>query len=87
MVPEDLRSLFWDTNLERFNPRDYPVYTVERVLEHGDERGVAWLVANFRRDEIRQILRTSSRLSPRSATFWALVFEVPAEEVTVLHNV
>jgi hypothetical protein len=84
MTPERLRTLFWDTNIERFEPKTYPRYTIERVLEHGDEEAMAWLLRLFTRDEIRATLRDARRLSPRSATFWALVFNVPTEGVAAI---
>jgi hypothetical protein len=86
MTPERLRTLFWDTNIERFEPKTYPRYTIERVLEHGDEEAVAWLLRLFTKDEIRAVLRQGRRLSARSATFWALVFNVPIEDVAALSS-
>lgn len=86
MIPQHVRPLFWDTNIETFVPEEFPRYTIERVLEHGGEDHVAWLLQVFSRDQIREVLRTDHRLSPRSANFWALVFEVPAPEVAALHR-
>ena len=84
MVPQHVRPLFWDTDLATFDARAFPRYTIERVLEHGDEHDVAWLLTLFSRDEIRDVLRTARRLSARSANFWALVFGVAAPEVAGL---
>ena len=42
MVPKELHSLFWDTDLRVFDPAAHPDYTIFRVLEYGDERAVAW---------------------------------------------
>lgn len=84
MIPSHLRSLFWDTNPEDFDPSAYPVYTIERVLEHGNEEAVAWLRRTFTEDQILDVLRTDRHLSSRSATFWALLFDVPTQEVAAL---
>lgn len=86
MIPQHFRSLFWDTNLEKFDPTEYPIYTIERVLEYGDEEAVAWLLQIFTKEEIRQVLRTNPHLSPRSANFWALFFELPTSEVAALRG-
>jgi hypothetical protein len=86
MVPKHLASLFWDTNLDTFDPAAHPRYTIERVLEHGEEEDVAWLLRLFTREQIQDVLRTDRRLSPRSASFWALVFNVPAPEVAALQQ-
>ena len=86
MVPNGLQTLFWDTNLTGFNPAAYPDYTILRVLEYGDGAAFAWLRETFAEEEIRRVLRTERRLSPKSATFWALVFGVPADEVAALQE-
>ncbi|MGB6687525.1 MAG: hypothetical protein WBE76_06760 [Terracidiphilus sp.] len=86
MVPVELKPLFWDTNLETFAPEDYPDYTIFRVLEFGDESAVKWLRQTFSETEIRRVLATERRLSAKSATFWALVYELPAGEVAALNG-
>jgi hypothetical protein len=84
MIPSNLRTLFWDVDLDSFNPSVYPDYTIFRVLEHGDEDAVAWLRKEFSTDQIRRVLRTEPRLSQKAATFWALVYEIPAPEAAAL---
>ena len=36
MRPRYLCPLFWDINVETFNPVSYPEYTILRILEHGE---------------------------------------------------
>lgn len=86
MIPQHLRPLFWDTNVDNFDPTAHPRYTIERVLERGEEEDVTWLLRTFGADQIQDVLRTDRRLSPRSANFWALVFKVPAPEVAALNR-
>ncbi len=85
MIPSDLHTLFWDTNLENFKPEDHPDYTIFRVLEYGNEEALAWLRRTFPEAEISRVLRTEHRLSRKSANFWALVFGVPSHEVAALN--
>ena len=84
MIPSNLRTLFWDTNLETFTPEAYPDYTIFRVLELGDEEAVRWLRNTFSGAEISRVLKTERRLTPKSATFWALVYGIPTCEVAAL---
>ena len=86
MTPQHLRLIFWDTNLESFDPAEYPVYTIERVLEYGDEAAVAWLRRTFTEEQIVDVLRTGRHLTPLSANFWALLFGLPAQEVAALRG-
>jgi hypothetical protein len=85
MIPSQLRTLFWDTDLDSFKPEDYPDYAIFRVLEYGDETALVWLRKTFPESEIRRVLRTERRFSRKSANFWALVFGVPFPEVAALN--
>ena len=86
MVPNGLHTLFWDINLTDFEPAAYPDYTILRVLEYGDVAAFAWLRETFADDEIRRVLQTEHRLSPKSATFWALVYRIPADQIAALRE-
>jgi hypothetical protein len=84
VLPEAVRGLFSDVDLSTFEPTKYPKYTIERVLELGDELAVAWMRGLFPPATITQVLRTSRHLTPRSANFWGLIFDVPRDEIAVL---
>jgi hypothetical protein len=84
MVPECLRSLFWDTNLDNFDPLAFPTYTIARILEYGDQDAMAWLKKTFSETQIVNVVRTERRLSRRSANFWALVYGVSPDQVAAL---
>ncbi len=84
MIPKELGVLFWDVNPRTFDPLSYPLYTLARLLELGDERAVAWMRLTFSPDQIREVVRRERRLTRRSANFWALVYGIPLGEVAAL---
>ena len=84
MIPETLHPLFWDIDPESFDPPAHPEYTIERILELGTPEAVNWLEEQFSEEEIKTVIRNARRLSPKSATFWALVYQIPPREVTAL---
>lgn len=84
MIPQYLYSLFWDVNLDNFNPTAYPEYTIARILEYGDERAVVWMKETFSEAEIKQVICTERRLSRKSANFWALVYGIASHDVAAL---
>jgi hypothetical protein len=86
MIPSHLRTLFWDIDLDTFDPAAFPDYTIFRVLEFGDDAAVRWMRATFPEPEIRRVLRTERRLSPKSANFWALVYGIPRPEVAAFRE-
>lgn len=83
-VPEPLRLLFWDLDTQHFDPRAYPRYAIERVLEFGDGQAVTWMKSLFTDSEVVEVLRASRRLSRRSANYWSLVYRVPRTNIRAL---
>ncbi|MGE3579083.1 MAG: hypothetical protein AB7I25_11555 [Vicinamibacterales bacterium] len=83
-MPESPRLLFWDLDTRDFDPRAYPQYVIERVLEFGDRQAVTWMKDLFADSQVVQVLRSSRRLSRRSANYWALVYGVPRIDVRAL---
>ena len=84
MIPNNLRPYFWDIDVESFDPQTHPEYTIERILEFGDSRAVGWLQEQFSEEQIKDVIRTNKRLTPKSANYWALMYHIPAQDVTVL---
>jgi len=84
VVPQHLRPLFWDVNVDNFNPTAYPDYTIARVLELGDEKAVKWMKETFSEAEIKRVIATEHRLSRKSANFWALVYGIAPDDVAAL---
>lgn len=84
MIPQHLHSLFWDVNLDNFNPTDYPRYTIGRILELGDDDAVHWMQATFSEADIRNVIMTDRTLSQKSANYWALVYGMAPNDVAAL---
>jgi len=85
MIPQHLHPLFWDVNLDNFNPTAFPDYALARVLELGDENAVKWMKETFSESDIKRVIATERRLSKKSANFWALVYGIAPGDVEALH--
>jgi hypothetical protein len=85
MIPQHLHPLFWDVNLDNFNPTAFPDYAIARVLELGDENAVKWMKETFSESDIKRVIATERRLSKKSANFWALVYGIAPGDVAALH--
>ena len=84
MIPKELRGLFWDINTDDFDPLEHAEYAISRILELGTEPAVAWMRATFSEQQIKKVIQEDRRLSPRSANYWALMYEIPTEQVAAL---
>ncbi len=67
-----MRSLFWDTRLERVNLQRDADFILSRILEFGRARDVTWLIRRFGLERIHHFLATSGHpeLSARTLCFW-----------------
>ena len=81
-IPDAVRGLLWDVDLQAFDPRGYPDYCLERVLELGGPDAFRWAVGVFSRESVRSFVKTTGprRLSPRALNFWALVLDIEDRE-------
>jgi hypothetical protein len=86
MIPNHLSSFFWDIDIDNFDPWLYPHYTIARLLEYGDPEAISWLKKQFSEETIKEVVKKERALSPRTATFWALVYRIPCEEIAALRN-
>jgi hypothetical protein len=81
VIPNNLMPFFWDIDARGFDPAAHPEYAIGRILELGNPEAVLWMRATFSEEQIRTVIRTEHRLSPKSATFWALVYHIPCQDV------
>jgi len=84
MIPNNIVPFFWDIDTQKFDAAAYPEYAIWRILELGDPVAVSWMRATFSAEQIRMVICTERRLSPRSANFWALIYSIPFSMVTSL---
>lgn len=83
-LPGFLNKYFWDVEFEKIDLQNRRVYVLRRILEYGDEKAVAWMWKNFEKSEIKNTLSNFRGYSQKSANFWAIVLNIPREEVICL---
>ena len=86
MIANHLSSFFWDIDMDTFAPQSYPDYTIARLLEYGDLEAISWLKEQFSEEAIKDVVKAERSLSPKAATFWALVYHIPLEDIAALKN-
>ena len=86
MIPEHLRPFFWEVDADNLNPHEHGAYVIGRILEQGTDEAVSWMRANFSEEQIKKVIREDHRLSPKSATYWALMYEIPRDQVAALSH-
>ena|SRR3989338_2634518 len=83
-LPLECHRYFWDIDIKTLSLTRNATFIIERLLEYGNERANKWVLHQYSKREIYNVIINSRRLSARSANFWAYVFEIPVEEILCL---
>jgi hypothetical protein len=82
-IPVFLEKYFWDVDFKSLGAID-SAFVAERILEYGDGRAVRWLLDNFTKQQIKQILSKRKGFSRKSANYWSLIFGLPQNKILCL---
>ncbi len=80
-LPGFLKPYFWEVNFADLRLPDRQTFIIERVLEYGDDQAISWLRATFPPETIADVVRHSRRISRNTANLWALVLDIPKEDI------
>ncbi len=83
-LPVECYRYFWDTDPSTLSVTQNSFFIIERLLEFGNETAVHWLLYQYSKDDIRNVVKNSRRLSVQSANFWGCILDIPAEEILCL---
>ena len=85
-LPKFLEKYFWDAEFKNVDREIYPRDVLIRLLEYGDEKVIGWTKRNFTKHQIEDVLFHCRGVSPRSANFWALIFNIDRRKVLCLQK-
>jgi len=85
-LPQFLKKYFWDVDFSKLNKEIYALFIIERILEEGDEKATRWMRDNFDLTQIKNVLFNSKNLSPKSANYWQLIFNLKRDKILCLRK-
>jgi len=80
-VPEKLRPLFWDVDQSKLDLVKHKSFIIERVLNMGDQHALAWLRSVACEEEILQVVKSSRRLTNKTAQCWKNIYHLDEDEM------
>jgi hypothetical protein len=83
-LPDFLRRFFWDTDFGQLRVSQHRRYVIERLLEYGDDQAIRWVSRTYGVSAIADVVRQSRKISRNTANLWALVLDMPREQITCL---
>ncbi len=85
-LPEFLRQYFWDVDFDQLIFDKSRIFILKRVLDRGDDKAIKWLLQNYTKEDIKQLLLVSRDLSAKTANFWANYLGVDKRKVVCLQK-
>jgi hypothetical protein len=82
-IPDELRSLFWDSDFESLRWLDDKDFITSRILTAGEWNALLWLRGKTGDASLREWLKLhkGGGLSPEKLRFWELVLRIPHQLV------
>ena len=85
-LPKFLKKYFWDVDFRKIDAQARSQYVLGRLLEYGDEKAISWMRKNFAKPQIEDVLFHYRSVSPQSANFWAVIFNINKKKVLCLQK-
>ncbi|MDP4011613.1 MAG: hypothetical protein Q8P72_05315 [Candidatus Roizmanbacteria bacterium] len=68
------QSLFWDTDPKHIDIQKNASYIIERMLNFGDEKDIAWMWKTYDKNSIKRVFNQSRSLLSSTKNLWAHIF-------------
>lgn len=86
MIPAELHKFFWEYKVAEINDNNKWFFVIERLIEHGDDDAVRWILQYYPQEKIIEVVKNSRQLSRKTANFWKNYFRLKEEEVKCLQK-
>jgi hypothetical protein len=86
-LPQEFYRYFWDTDPTRINSQTNQAYITQRLLEWGDTTAWRWLRHTYGTDVLTRTVKNSRQISPKTAQFFSLIYDIPQEDIRCLQPV
>ena len=85
-IPEFIHKFFWDIDPDSLNlEKDYFII-IERLLNYADDKSLKWLLDFYDTQKIKEVIKNSRRLTPKTANFWQKHFRLRKEEIKCMNT-
>lgn len=79
-VKNIISPCLWGADIDSLDIEADKFLIIERILEHGSDTQIEFIMTNYRTDDIIQVVKESSYLSRKTVNYWCLFFNLKREE-------
>ncbi len=75
-VKNIIRTCLWGADIDSLDMEADKFLIIERILEHGGDKQIEFIMTNYRQEDIIQVVKESSYLSRKTVNYWCLFFNL-----------
>lgn len=75
-----LRPCLWGAMVESLDIKEDSFLIIERLLEHGGDKQVEFVLENYDKYTISEVIKQSAYLSPKTVNYWCLYLNIKKED-------
>lgn len=79
-IEKIISPCLWGTSIKSLDMENDKFLIIERILEHGGDKQIEFILGNYKREDIISVINESSYLSPKTVNYWCLFFGLRKEE-------
>jgi len=73
--------LFWDVDPSTLDPEKHKTFIIDRILRFGMPEDVRAMLEQYSDTDLREVVTSSRHIDRKTASFWAIHFNIPREEI------
>jgi hypothetical protein len=77
---EILKPCLWGASIESLDIKEDSFLIVERLLEHGGDKQINFVLVTYDRDTIAEVVKQSRYLTPKTVNYWCLYLGIKKED-------
>ncbi|MEM7820510.1 MAG: hypothetical protein QW761_02850 [Candidatus Aenigmatarchaeota archaeon] len=83
-IPKFLQHALWSCNTKLLDLKRDKRYIISQILNYGTRRDVIWLLSNYNRAEIKEVLKRPARgiWWRRVLNFWTMYYNIKLDPET-----
>ena len=78
-IRDTISPCLWGADIDSLDIEADKFLIIERILEHGGDTQIKFILAHYKSADIIRVVRESSYLSPRTVNYWCLFFNLERE--------
>ncbi len=85
-VPQNFQFLLPSSRVSNLDVQKDKTYIIENFLKNSTLEAWKWLLQNYSKNEITEVIKSSKNLRKKDVLIWSLMYNIPTKEILCLRT-